>query len=432
MTEIGTLHGTQDYYGDDLLCRNNIMSRARAIFLRCGFSEVSTPIIEKAEIFDRNLGKSSDIVEKEMYAFKDNGGRYVALRPEGTSGVARAILDRGTGVDGVRVFYMGEMFRGERPAKGRSREFTQIGVESFGDANPWADAEVVSMAADFLTKIGVKDFKIKVNTKGSIEESEAVCTALKDYFTPLKNSLCPDCHRRLDFNPWRILDCKNCGAILEKAPKPLDLVCDESKRYFETFCHALDEMGIKYEYDPLLVRGLDYYAHTVFEIVCPSLGNLAIGGGGRYRLAFQGTDKTVDGVGFACGLERVMLAGGGEMGNTTETEIMVISTGKEANGMALKVAHHLRNTSLNWDSFRTNEIRIGVDCSDKSLKSKMRRANKMGAKLVVICDEQEVMKKTGKIYVRDMIHSKQVSLSKLTELVGHVIDWFHEEYPCGY
>ena len=142
--------------------------------------------------------------------------------------------------------------------------------------------------------------------------------------------------------------------------------------------------------------------------------------------------NTVDGVGFACGLERVMLAGGGNVINAGETEIMVIGTGKEANGMALKVAHLLRNTSLNWDSFRTNEIRVAVDCSDKSLKSKMRRANKMGAKLVVIFDEQEAMKKTDKIYVRDMIHSKQVSLSELTELVGHVVDWFHEEYPCGY
>lgn len=432
MTEIGTLHGTQDYCGEDMLRRNNIMSRARNIFLGCGFSEVSTPIIEKAEVFDRNLGKSSDIVEKEMYAFKDNGGRYVALRPEGTSGVARAILDRGTGVEGVRVFYMGEMFRGERPAKGRSREFTQIGVESFGEANPWADAEVVSMAADFLTTIGVKDFKIKVNTKGFIEESEAVCKALKDYFTPLKDILCPDCRRRLAFNPWRILDCKNCGAILEKAPKPLDLVCDESKRYFEAFCHALDEMEIKYEYDPLLVRGLDYYAHTVFEIVCPSLGNLAIGGGGRYRLAFQGTDKTVDGVGFACGLERIVLAGGGDVRNTTETEIMVIGTGKEANGMALKVAHHLRNTSLNWDSFRTNEIRIAVDCSDKSLKSKMRRANKMGAKIVLICDEHEAMKKIGrKVCFKDMSNSNQMMV-KLDDIVHHVQYWFHEEYPCGY
>ena len=327
---------------------------------------------------------------------------------------------------------MGEMFRGERPAKGRSREFTQIGVESFGEANPWDDAEVVSMAVDFLKKIDVKDFKLKVNTKGSIDESETICNALKKHFAPLQDSLCPDCCRRLIFNPWRILDCKNCGAILEKAPKPLDLVCDESKKYFKTFCHALDTMGIKYEYDPLLVRGLDYYAHTVFEIVCPSLDNLAIGGGGRYRLAFQGTDKIVEGVGFACGLERLVLAGGGNVRNTTETEIMVISTGKEANDMALKVTHDLRNTSLNWDSFRTNEIRIAVDCREKSLKSKMRRANKMGAKIVLICDEHEAMKKIGrKVCFKDMSNSNQ-TMVKLNEVVHHVQYWFHEHYPYGY
>ena len=407
-----TLHGMKDVLSDEAGARRWIEQDARFLFESHGFSEIRTPLVERAEVFDRNLGVGSEIVEKEMVSFTDSGGRLVALRPEGTSGVARAVLGGGD-IEGRRLFYIGEMFRGERPCFGRSRQFEQLGVEAFGKANPWADAEVASMLAEFLHGVGLRDYVLKVNTKGALGESEKVASALRAYFSEHAESLCPDCRRRLGTNAWRILDCKNecCRKTADGAPRILDLVGDESRMYFSDFRHALEALNVPYEYEPRLVRGLDYYSHVVFEAVSGKLDGLALGGGGRYRLSFRGCDETADGVGFACGMERLLLAMGDDFQCRQKgIGVVVIGMGGSTNEHALVIANELRETCAN----------VLPDCSDRSLKGKMRNASKVGAKIVVICGEDELKK--GEVTMKVMSDSTQRTVAR-NEIYREVDGW---------
>ncbi|MBP5639990.1 MAG: histidine--tRNA ligase [Victivallales bacterium] len=410
------LPGTSDIWEPETLDWIELETAARDVFHRYGYSEIRTPIFERTEVFVRSLGTETDVVQKEMYTFEDRGHRSLTLRPEGTAGVIRAIaahgLDQG---DEARVFYFGPMFRGERPAAGRRRQFHQVGVETVGSNSPWQDVEVISMLSHFLERIGVKGGTVNINTRGLPEDRVAVSEALKQYFAPHAPEMCEDCQRRLETNVWRMLDCKNetCKAIAEKAPKIVDLLGEESRSYFEKVCRGLKEVGIDYQFEPRLVRGLDYYIHTVFEVTHTGLGAQdALAGGGRYRITFPGSKNAIEGIGFAAGMERLLLAReslGIKAQAVPEADIMVLCLGDDAIVPGIKLTQDLRGQFSNH--------RIKADFSGRSMKAQMRGANKAGARLVIILGENEL--RDGGALCRNMATTEQTSvpLTQLTDFI---------------
>ncbi len=410
------LPGTSDIWEPETLDWIELENAARDIFHRYSYSEIRTPIFERTEVFVRNLGTETDVVQKEMYTFEDRGHRSLTLRPEGTAGVIRAIaghgLDQG---DEARVFYFGPMFRGERPAAGRRRQFHQVGVEAVGSNSPWQDVEVITMLAHFLDRIGVSGGTVNINTRGLPEDRAAVSAALKDYFTPHAHEMCEDCQRRLETNVWRMLDCKNeaCKAIAEKAPKIVDLLGPESRDYFDKVCQGLKETGVDFQFEPRLVRGLDYYIHTVFEVTHSGLGAQdALAGGGRYRITFPGSKNAIEGIGFAAGMERLLLAReslGIKAQAVREADVIVLCLGNDAIVPGIKLTDSLRK--------EFSGLRIKTDFSGRSMKAQMRGANKVGAHLAIILGENEL--KQGVALCRDMVSTEQptVPLPQLFDFI---------------
>lgn len=409
------LPGTGDIWMPEIQQWVRLENTARNLFSRFGFSEVRTPIFERTEVFVRGIGDQTEVVQKEMYTFEDRGGRSLTLRPEGTAGVMRAIANAGLNPgEEKRVFYMGPMFRGERPAAGRRRQFHQVGVEAVGSCNPLADAESIAMLMDYLKAVGVKNPRLLVNSRGLPEDWEAVSQALKEFFAPRTPHLCEDCQRRLDTNVWRILDCKNpdCQAIAEDAPDIVDLLSEESQSFFHQVCVALDALGVPYQREPRLVRGLDYYVHTVFEVLCEGLGAQdAVAGGGRYRISLPGVKKEVEGVGFALGLERLLmvLESQGVTPAPTGIDVYVVAQTEQALMPALSLSQSLRNAKMTVLS--TQEKR--------SMKAQMRAANRANACVVLILGEQELQDDT--VVCKNMASSEQVTLPR-TDVASKVAE----------
>ena len=411
------LPGTSDIWEPETLDWIQLETAARDVFHRYGYSEIRTPIFERTDVFVRSLGTETDVVQKEMYTFEDRGHRSLTLRPEGTAGVIRAIANHGLDQgDEARVFYFGPMFRGERPAAGRRRQFHQVGVETVGSNSPWQDVEVIAMLTHFLERIGLKGGKVNINTRGLPEDRAQVSAALKAYFAPHAPEMCEDCQRRLETNVWRMLDCKNdaCKAIAEKAPKIIDLLGAESRDYFEKVCRGLQEVGVDYQFEPRLVRGLDYYIHTVFEVTHSGLGAQdALAGGGRYRITFPGSKNAVEGIGFAAGMERLLLARE-SLGIKTQpgrdADVMILCLGDEAIVPGLRLTRTLRG--------QFDTLRIKTDFSGRSMKAQMRGANKANARLAVIIGENELAQ--GIALCRDMATSEQteVQLDQLADFIG--------------
>lgn len=399
------LPGTGDIWMPEIQQWVRLEEAARSRFSRYGYSEVRTPIFERTEVFVRGIGDQTEVVQKEMYTFEDRGGRSLTLRPEGTAGVMRAIANAGLNPgEEKRVFYMGPMFRGERPAAGRRRQFHQAGVEAVGSCNPLADAESIAMLMDYLKAVGVKNPRLLVNSRGLPEDWDAVSRALKQFFSPRTTQLCEDCRRRLDTNVWRILDCKNaeCRAIAGGAPDIVELLSEESQTFFHQVCDALDALGVSYERAPRLVRGLDYYVHTVFEVLCEGLGAQdAVAGGGRYRISLPGVKKEVEGVGFALGLERLLmvLASQGVTPQPAGVDAYVVAQTEQALLPALSLAQTLRGAGMNVLS--TQEKR--------SMKAQMRAANRADARVVLILGEQEL--EDGTVVCKDMAQSEQTTVA---------------------
>lgn len=290
-----------------------VLDKLRNFVENFGYREIILPIFEHSEIFERSVGEETDIVQKEMYTFYDKGGRKLALRPEGTAQVVRSYLENNfKGLpQPVKLYYFGPMFRYEKPQKGRFREFYQFGIEALGDDSPLIDVEIIYIALKSLEELGLKDLFIYINSIGDIEERKEYKEALINYLEDKKDYLCDDCKARLNRNPLRVLDCKNesCIRVTENSPKILDYIKNESKKHFEYILKKLDELNIKYELNHRLVRGLDYYNRTVFEVISKDLGaQNSVLGGGRYDYLseFLGGDK-VPGVGFAIGIERLIL-----------------------------------------------------------------------------------------------------------------------------
>ena len=303
--------GTSDIYPEEAASWLLLENTARKIFSLYGYGEIRTPVFEYTEVFKRGLGDETEVVKKEMYTFEDRGGRSLTLRPEGTAGVMRS-LSGTEAMNGVeqRMFYMGPMFRGERPSAGRRRQFHQIGVENAGKVAPELDAECISMLCHYLNEIDITGFHLMINTRGVAEDRKPAELALKEHFKAHIDSMCEDCRERLERNVWRILDCKSeeCQKFIEEAPDAASLFGQNSKDYFKRVCDTLNAMGIAFTVEPRLVRGLDYYVHTVFELTHPGLGGQnAIAGGGRYELTVPGLNRPIQGVGFAAGMERLLI-----------------------------------------------------------------------------------------------------------------------------
>lgn len=384
-----------------------IENAAREVFESYGFNELRLPVIESTDIYCTGIGDTTDIVEKEMYTFDDRDGSSLTLRPEGTAGVVRSFIENSFYKKSPvsRFYYIGPMFRHERPQKGRYRGFNQIGCEFFGSANAAADAEIILMLWYFFQKIGFTDsVKIEINSIGDEESRNNFKTALVKYLTPLQEGLCDQCKRKLVTNPLRILDCKNerCKDITKEAPKITDYLSDSSSLHFKMLIQILGELSVPYTINDKIVRGLDYYTETVFEFTTDKLGSQnAVAAGGRYNnLVEKMGGPSTPATGFALGLERIVLLH--EQISDEEfkflTDVYIAWIGEDTFIPAMKIATDLR--------IRGKSVYIEHD--SKSIKSQLKRANKLGAGYTVIIGEEEL--KSARITVRNMRESSEESI----------------------
>ncbi len=411
--------GTSDIFPAESWRWRRLERTAAEIFGRYGYGELRTPIFEYTEVFQRGLGSETEVVQKEMYTFEDRGGRSLTLRPEGTAGVMRALLNTDV-LNGVeqRVFYCGPMFRGERPAAGRKRQFHQVGVENVGRVAPELDAECVAMLMHFLEALGITGAELRINSRGVMADRGPAGELLRGYFQQHLDGMCPDCRVRFEHNLWRILDCKQpgCRAIVAGAPDYFHAYSAESQRYFERVLRALDALGVPYRVDRELVRGLDYYVHTVFEIVhTAGLGaQNAIAGGGRYELLLPEQSRPVQGVGFAAGIERLLLtqdalgaAGEPEKGK----QVFLASLGEAARLENLKLAADLRRAGFS----------VALEVEDKSMKAQLRTANRLGAAVVLIRGDQEIASGVAAVKPMDGGEQREIALADVKDFLSQIL-----------
>ena len=356
-------------------------------FSRAGIQEIRTPIIEQTELFLRGIGENTDVVGKEMYNFEDRGGRACTLRPEGTASVARALVQNGLLNNGPqRLWYRGPMFRYERPQAGRQRQFHQIGVEFVGLASVMSEAEVISIAWDFLKEVGLNDLTLEINSLGSNEDRNVFKEKLKDWLNQRFDLLDEDSQKRINNNPLRILDSKNNSTkeLLFDAPSLSEFLSKESKTRFDYLQELLNNLNIPYKINNNLVRGLDYYSHTAFEITSDHLGSQAtVCGGGRYDslISDLGGPKTPS-IGWAIGMERLIILAGDKIRNSKDPDIYVIHRGEKAEELALNITCKLRSANLT----------VELDYSGASFSKQFKRADKSRAKWGIIIGEDEVSK----------------------------------------
>ncbi len=404
------IQGMSDIDAPDVYLWQHVEKVMRDVFERYGFGEVRTPIVENSKVFLKSLGDTTDIVQKEMYTFEDRGGRSLTLRPEGTAGTIRYL--GGLGEDGLnaRVFYTGPMFRCERPQAGRKRQFHQIGVEATGPANPFSDVEVIAMQEHFLAELGLTGARIVVNSRGTASDHKVIAEGLRSALRPYEAELCEDCQRRIDQNVLRVIDCKNesCQKIVDLMPEMRDLMCEESRAYLDEVIKRLTDWGVNVQYNPKLVRGLDYYCHTVWEIQHDALGaQNALAGGGRYEVTIG--NKNIPGVGFAIGVERLITALEA-VGITADKFVpkagaWLVSLGDAALDANVKLLQELRRAG----------VKCGMEFEAKSMKAQMRKANRYGATTCVILGDDELAK--GVAIVKKMEEGTQEEIA-LTDLVN--------------
>ncbi len=368
------------------------------------YKEVRVPVFEHTEVFERGVGDTTDVVQKEMYTFNDKGGRSITLRPEGTSGTVRCFLENNLFADAqpTKMYYILSCYRYEKPQAGRMREFHQFGVESFGSDTSAIDAEVISLAMQLLKNLGLKNLKLYVNSIGCPNCRKTYNEKLKEYFAAYKEELCETCLTRLDKNPMRIIDCKvpRCGEIGHAAPKILNEQCDECSAHYKLLTQYLDELGIEYEIDDTIVRGLDYYTTTVFEI---KSDELVICGGGRYNgLVEELGGKPTPGVGFGMGMERLILAlERNDLFPKPEFDctLYIANIGEKADFEAQKLVTKLRADGISCEK----------DLSGRSFKAQMKYADKIGVKYVIVLGDDEI--ETGKAKLKNMATGEQTDIS---------------------
>lgn len=400
--------GTKDILPDTVGEWTYVEQKIRELCDRYGYQEIRTPMFEHTELFHRGIGEGTDVVDKEMYTFTDRGQRSITLRPENTASAVRAYLQNKLYGENslTKLFYIGSMFRYDRPQAGRMREFHQFGIEALGEENPAVDAEVIMLAMDFLTSLGLKDLKLSLNSVGCPKCRPIYRKVLQDYFRDKLDTLCDDCKDRFERSPLRILDCKTDAdkPFMPAAPKITDCLCDECKDHFHKVQDYLTQAGVEFELDPRLVRGLDYYTKTAFEIKYAPLGaQSAIAGGGRYDgLIEEIGGKPTPAVGFASGLERVLLALEKQelLPEMTKTaDAFVVALGESASGPAFKLLTKLRQAGL----------KANMDYAGRSMKAQMKQANKAKARFALIIGEDEV--KESCVMLKDMEKSEQQKVS---------------------
>ena len=419
--QIQSPKGTRDILPSEVQTWQWVEETARSVFGTYGYQEIRTPIFESTDLFVRGVGDTTDIVEKEMYTFNDRGNRSVSLRPEGTASVVRAMLQNRLmdGASVLKFYYIGQMFRYDRPQAGRYREFWQVGIEAFGADSPAIDAEIIAAGHQFFSTLGIKDLTLHLNSIGDPVCRPKYVEDLTAYAKEHLDELCGKCYARHERNPMRILDCKEsgCRAVVANAPLLSDYLCDACRQNFQMVKSYLDELEIDYHEDPYVVRGLDYYCRTAFEFTAGGLGaQNAIGGGGRYDyLAEEIGGTPTPGIGFALGMDRIIIAlEAQEVTVPTSAPVDVYFTvlGDAAMPVALRLAQELRE----------NGVKTDLEYKGRGLRAQMRTANKLNARYVIMIGEDEI--NNAAATVRDMESGNQqsVAFEQLAEMMRKKID----------
>ena len=410
--------GTKDIMMDQVYKWHYIEKKWKEICERYGFKEIRTPIFEHTELFQRGVGDTTDIVQKEMYTFEDHGGRSITLKPEGTSPAVRAFIEHKqyAEVQPIKLYYDIPCFRYEKPQSGRLRQFHQFGVETFGTPNMVADAEIIAIGYDFLTSMGVTDLTLEINSVGCPECRAKHRKALKEFLAPKYDQLCDTCKSRYEKNPMRILDCKSPidQELVQGAPMMIDYLCDDCKKAFEDLQKNLEALEIPYVVNPKIVRGLDYYTKTAFEFVTNSLGAQGtVCGGGRYdNLVEEVGGPPIPGVGFGLGKERLLMlmeANGVEIPKPTDCDIFIATMGEAAKLYGQKLLFDLRR----------NGIKCQIDDLQRNFKGQFKYADRLGAKYAVVIGDNEL--ETGVATLKDMEKGEQTEV-KFDELISKLKD----------
>lgn len=408
------IKGTQDIFGDEINYWYFIEENARTVANLYGYQELRTPIMEPTELFVRSVGEDTDIVQKEMYTFLDKGGRSITLRPEGTAPTVRAFIENSMLNAGLpqRFFYIGPMFRYERPQAGRLRQFHQFGVELIGSAHPSADVEVLLLAKHFLDKIGVHDYVVHLNSIGCPKCRPVYRQKLKEYYESHADELCEDCKRRMQTNVLRLLDCKIDAPLAEGAPKSFEFLCDQCQSHYDTLKRKLYEFEFNFVEDGTLVRGLDYYTRTVFEIRHGELGaQNTILAGGRYDGLFTELGgQNTPALGFACGIERLVLVlkiQGTQVPRRQNCFAYIACLGERASIEGFKIAEELRRKG----------VPAVTDVSDRKLTAQLKHADKLGAKVALIIGDEELSRSIVHVKLLDSFTQIEVSLDVAADYI---------------
>ena len=409
--------GTKDITPKDAYKWNYVENKFREICSLFGYEEMRTPVFEHTELFKRSVGDTTDIVQKEMYSFTDKGGRDITLKPEGTAGVVRAFIENKLYADTqpTKLFYITPCFRYERPQAGRQRQFHQFGIEALGSDKPSLDAEVIALAVQFFTEVGLKDLAVSINSVGCPTCRAEYNARLKEYLDAKSDVLCETCLERKDKNPMRVIDCKNptCKENLHDIPFMIDYLCDDCKDHFNKLQEYLREMDIKFVVDKTIVRGLDYYRKTAFEIISNDIGSQStVCGGGRYDGLVEqlGGPKGISGIGFGLGAERLLLTlenNNIEIENPKSTDIYIATIGDAAKTKSFGLIKSLRD----------NHISTDIDHLGKSLKAQFKYSDKINAKYTIVIGDDELAGDSATL--KNMSTSEQTTV-KISELVDEL------------
>jgi histidyl-tRNA synthetase len=412
LNQLKRIKGTQDLLPDDSYKWIALENKIRTVMMRYNFLEVRTPVFEQTELFARGIGQLTDIVSKEMYSFQDRGRKHLTLKPEMTAPIMRAYLENKmyAQTQVSKLYYIAPLFRQENPQAGRLRQFHQFGAETIGAESVAADVEIIDLSMAVYDEIGLKNLKLVINSVGDAEDRLQYKKILQDFVRPNLDKYCPDCRRRFHENPMRILDCKNesCSALNKLAPKISENLLPESLNHYNGLKEQLNALGLKFEENPYLVRGLDYYTRTVFEITSDALGaQNAICGGGRYDLlAEELGGQPTPAVGFASGIERLIMAAGKQnisLGNKQGPDVFMVTMGEKAQQAAAPWLKKIRRAGL----------RAEQDMLSRSVKAQMREANRQNAAFVILLGEDELNKKTFSVKLMEQGTQVEIPFDKL-------------------
>lgn len=406
--------GIEDIFPDRINKWNKIINSAKNIFGNYNYKEIVLPILEYTEVFARGIGDETDIVSKEMFTFEDRGGRSLTLRPEGTASVVRAYCENGeyNRLSSCKFFYVGPMFRAEKPQRGRLRQFNQFGAELFGSDNPFHDYEVIAMMDSITQELNIKNYSLLINSIGCDECRPEYINKLQKYYTNKKEELCDDCKRRLDKNPLRLLDCKkeSCQKLKEDSPKITSFLCEDCDSHYSEVKKHLTSNNIKYTEDHFLVRGLDYYNKTTFEFVTNELGGQnAFAAGGRYnKLVETFGGKSTPAVGFAAGIERIYLLIEKQEIAESSLDAFLVYAGEGTGNKALEILSNLRKNNISAD----------IDPTGKGFKAQMKKVDRENAKFAIIIGENELKNEFATIKKMQDGNQESISFNKIVDFIN--------------